>query len=101
MYVDGVDYISMNQIITFPPNETCVSISVDIIDDGIHEENETFIATLKRNESSFDGVFIGTPSTAVGIIIDDDELCKCMHVFLCWCKMLLYVRIYYRCSVSK
>ena len=50
-----------------------VSVSVDIIDDGIHEGNETFIGTLKISNSVFDNVII---STAVGIIIDDDELCK-------------------------
>ena len=57
-----------------------MSVAIDIIDDGIHEENETFIATLKRNDSIFNDVFIGTPSTAVGIIIDDDELCKHLHM---------------------
>ena len=76
MYVDGVDYISISQTITFPPNETCVSVTVEILDDSIHEGNESFIATLKRNDSIINNVLIGTPSTAVGIIIDDDELCK-------------------------
>ena len=76
MHIDGADYISVNQTITFPPNETCVSVTVEILDDGIHEENETFIAILKRNDSIFNNVVIGTPSTAVGLIIDDDELCK-------------------------
>ena len=52
-----------------------VSVSVDIIDDNIHEGNETFIGILKMSNSTFDNVIISTAS-AVGIIIDDDELCK-------------------------
>ena len=59
-----------------------MSVTVDIIDDGIHEENETFIATLKRNDSSLDDVIIAEPSTAVGIIIDDDKLCKHLYLFI-------------------
>ena len=51
-----------------------MSVTIEIIDDGIHEENDTFIATLKRIDSSLDDVKIAEPSTAVGIIIDDDKL---------------------------
>ena len=71
---DGVDYIATSQIITFQPGETCVSVPVDILDDGVHEKNETFIGKLKISDSTPYHVSIGEPSTAVGTIIDDDIL---------------------------
>jgi len=73
-YIDGVDYTATNETIVFPPGETCVSVNVDITDDNVHEENETFIGSLKTSDSTPDHVSIGTPSTAIGTIIDDDNL---------------------------
>ena len=80
VFTDGVDYIATNQTITFLPGETCVSVTVDIIDDLIHEENESFIGILKISDSAvLDDISIGEPSTSVGIIIDDDVLGKYSH----------------------
>jgi len=65
-------------------------VTVDILDDSIHEANETFIAILKAS-NSFDNVVIGEQSTSVGIISDDDilgnYLCrvatyKCRHAYV-------------------
>ena len=72
-FTDGVDYIAVNRTVTFPPNELRVSVTVDIINDRIHEDNETFIAVLKAS-NSFNDVVIGEQSTSVGIIFDDDIL---------------------------
>ena len=71
-----MDYNATSQTIIFQPGETCVSVTVDIIDDGVHEKNETFIGVLKTSDSNPDHVSIGKPSTAVGTIIDDDVLGK-------------------------
>lgn len=73
-----MDYIATNQTVTFLPGETCVSVTVDIRDDSINELNETFIGTIKTGASTPDHITIGSPSTAVGTIIDDDSLCKYM-----------------------
>ena len=78
--IDGVDYLTTNEVVTFLPGETCVSVNVSILDDNIPEQNETFVATLKTLDSfpgqskkqTVDNVSIGDMSTALGIIIDDD-----------------------------
>ena len=80
-YIDGDDYIATNQTVTFQPGETCVSVTVDIMDDGLHEKNETFIGILKTSDYTPGHVSIGEPSTAVGTIIDDDILGKWICVF--------------------
>ena len=64
-------------------------MTVNITDDVIHEEDESFIGALKLTNSTPVHVSIGVSSTAVGIIIDDDDLgmyiCTyyvCTHVLL-------------------
>ena len=81
--------MSINQTITFPPNETSILVTVDIIDDGIHEGNETFIGILKISDSTFDNIIING-STAVGIITDDDELRKHSYVATC-CYFTVFI----------
>lgn len=50
------------------------------MDDSIHEDNETFTGTLKTSNSTPDYVLIGPPSTAIGIISDDDVLSKYTNI---------------------
>jgi len=71
-----VDYIATNKTVIFPPGETCVSVTVDIINDGVHEKNETFIGSLKTSDSTPDYVSIGELFAVFGTIIDDDKLGK-------------------------
>lgn len=59
----------------------------------MHEGNETFIATLKTSESTPGHISLGAPSTAAGVIIDDDELCK--HI-----NMLFTLASYVHVNVS-
>ena len=78
-------------------------MTVDILDDSIHEANETFIAILKAS----DNVVIGEQSTSVGIISDDDILgnylrtvatYKCRHAYV-----HTYIHIYtqaYKCTLT-
>ena len=56
-----------------------MSVTVDIMDDRIHEDNETFIGILKISDFALDVISVGEPSTSVGIIIDDDVLGKYSH----------------------
>ena len=78
---DGVDYVAINQTITFLPGETFVSATVYIVDDSIHEDNETLIGMLKTSNSTPDYVLIGAPFMAVGTITDDDVLSKYTSIF--------------------
>jgi len=73
----GVDYTAItSETVTFPPGETCVSVVVNVTDDAVCENNETFVGSLKTNNSLSDNVLIVNPSMAVGTIIDDDNLSK-------------------------
>jgi len=73
----GVDYTAVtSQTVTFAPGKTCVSVVVSVTDDDLHEKNETFIGSLKRDSSTPDNVLIGNPSIATSAIIDDDDLSK-------------------------
>jgi len=70
----GGDYTAIaSETVTFAPGETCVSVGVSVTDDEVHEKNETFVGSLKINNSTLDNVLIGDPSMAVGTIIDDDD----------------------------
>ena len=72
-----MDYTAVtSQTVTFAPGETCVSVVVSVTDDEELEEDETFVGVLKTSGSTPDNVLIGTPSMAVGTIIDDDDLGK-------------------------
>ena len=57
-----------------------MSVTVNITDDRIHEENETFIGIIKISDFILDDISVGAEqSTSVGVIIDDDVLGKYSH----------------------
>ena len=71
-------------------------MTVNITNDIIHEADESFIGALKLSGSTPVHVSIGTPSTAVGVIINDDDLG--MYIYVCmFCRMhgkMLYISMY-------
>src|SRR5207244_1861841 len=62
------DYQSTSGTLTFAPGETSKSFSVPIVSGGLVEETETVNLTL----SNATNATLGSPSTAVLTIIDDD-----------------------------
>lgn len=66
---DGLDYNAVFGTLTFLSGETKKTISVPIIDDVLNENNETIIVTLSNPAG---GAALGTPNTALLIIVDDD-----------------------------
>ena len=63
----GVDYVSANGTLTFPPGETSATIAVTVLDDDMKEENETFKVVLTNPSGASLSV-----TEAKGAIIDDD-----------------------------
>ena len=63
----GEDYTAANGALRFAPGETSKTISIEILDDGIHEADETFTVTL----SNPTGIVLGS-AAAAGAIRDDD-----------------------------
>ena len=64
----GADFGSVSGTLTFAPGESSATVSVDIVDDEMHEPDETFVARL----SSPVNAVIAT-GEATGTILDDDE----------------------------
>ncbi len=71
--VAGSDYTATAGTLTFPAGSTAREIQVPVLDDGLHEEAETFALTLERLVNA---TFAGGASVlrATGTIRDDDEL---------------------------
>ena len=70
----GLDYTGIsNAFVTFVPGETRKSISVAVLGDTIVESAETFDVTIALGAGNTGDVTIGTPSTAVATIADDDD----------------------------
>lgn len=67
----GVDYISAAGTLTFLNGETSKTFDVTVCDDAVVEPDETFNYTLSNATG---GATIGTPSTAVQTIVDNDVL---------------------------
>ena len=69
--IGGVDYVSGPYTVKFPAGVTKGSFNVDIIDDGILENNETF--ELSINSSTLpSSVNINNPSKLTVTIVDND-----------------------------
>ncbi len=63
----GTDYMASAGRITFAAGETSQRISVPIVDDAVHESNETFSVTLSNISSGI----ISTPTATVAIVDND------------------------------
>ena len=59
-------------VVTFPAGVTRVNISIPVIDDEIHELDETF--KLNVTSGAF-GVFVGYPDVTTILIKDDEGVC--------------------------
>ncbi len=67
----GKDYTPVSGTLTFAAGETQKTVTVQSLDDGIHEPNETLSLTLSGATS---GVVIGPRPTATVTIQDDDPI---------------------------
>lgn len=66
----GADYISQNGTITFTPGISERFINIDIIDDDIFEEDESFYIQLSNPTN---GALLGPASLCTVMILDDDH----------------------------
>ena len=66
----GADFTAKTQTLTFAPGETSKDFIVTIINDTIHEPDETFHVVL----SSPSNATLGTPVQATGTITSDDPV---------------------------
>jgi len=73
----NVDYITLDQNITFDSGDSNNTFSVRIVNDTIPESDETFEVFLKPLPG--DDVVIGEPSVAVGTIFDDEVPSKAFY----------------------
>ncbi len=65
----GLDYSSLNAVVTFQPGSTTATASIVVISDTIYEPNETVFLNLSSAANGTIG-----QAQAVGTIIDDDPL---------------------------
>jgi len=75
-----IDYVTLVQNITFNIGGDPIIVSVEIVNDGTSEPDESFEVFLKPLPG--DDVVIGEPSVAVGTIFDDEVLSKTSFIFL-------------------
>lgn len=66
----GADYKALGSEIIVPAGQTSVTISVEVLDDNIHEETETVVLTL----ASGSGYILDPTKSATVSIIDNDPL---------------------------
>ncbi|MBI3966075.1 MAG: right-handed parallel beta-helix repeat-containing protein, partial [Chloroflexi bacterium] len=64
------DYFSQSGVLNFPDGQTTAQFAVSIVDDTLVEGNETINLTLSNPTG---GATLGTPSTAVVTIVDNDR----------------------------
>lgn len=67
----GFDFSPVNGTLIFAPGETTKVILVPINNDDLFENSETFRVTLSNPSP---GAIVGTPSSAIVTILDDDAL---------------------------
>jgi len=69
--IAGIDYVAVNQVVTFQAGETFKSINIPTYQDNVIEGNEPFQVTI--DSISLNDVYIGSSSTTLIVIIDDDS----------------------------
>jgi hypothetical protein len=67
----GADFNNSPIVVNFNPGQTSTTVTIPIVDDNIDEPNETINLTLSNPSS---GVLLGTRTTAVLTIVDNDPL---------------------------
>ena len=72
IYSADEDYDSDVIEVTFNPGDTRMTISINITDDSIDEEDEAFALNLTIISATPDTLEIAGPTTASGIIEDND-----------------------------
>lgn len=81
MYVAGVDYdvpgTGPQFTVDIPAGATTQPFSVNIIDDNMLENDETFMLTIIQTNSTV--VTTGSRSMAIVTIRDDEGLCTSSH----------------------
>jgi len=71
---EGEDYVALNEVLTFGPNETEKEIGITIIDDNQWEPDEEFFIKLSLvNEHGIGEVKLGRTSIMEITILNDDE----------------------------
>src|SRR5262249_22464901 len=74
----GSDYTAVTQTVTFANGDTAnKTVSIPIINDTLAEANETVNLTLSNPTG---GASLGTPSTAVLTIVDNDTVSYTLNV---------------------
>ena len=73
IYLADEDYDSNVINVTFNPGDTRMTISINITDDSIDEEDEAFALDLTIISATPGTLEIAGPATAFGIIEDNDE----------------------------
>ena len=66
------DYQSVNQTLTFTPDQTTLTISVPVTDDEIDEDDENILAELDLEPGLGDQNVQIQPDQATLLIVDDD-----------------------------
>ncbi|RLE23906.1 MAG: hypothetical protein DRJ50_05455, partial [Actinobacteria bacterium] len=68
--VAGSDYTAVSQVVTIPATQTSGVVTIPISDDGLPEDDETFIVAL----SNPSGADLGAPNVATVTILGDSSL---------------------------
>ena len=69
----GDDYIHTSDTLTFAAGQTAMTVGVDLVDDDVAEETETFGLRLSNPSSN---ATVGDNDSAVATVLDDDALPK-------------------------
>mmetsp|Transcript_15276 Transcript_15276/g.39374 ORF Transcript_15276/g.39374 Transcript_15276/m.39374 type:complete len:799 (+) Transcript_15276:114-2510(+) len=70
---DGSDFVPVNGTLTFKAGETVQEITVEIIDDTAHENEEEFYLDLFLDESCPPGVSLNPDFSSMTVVIIDDD----------------------------
>ncbi len=65
----GADYVALSGSVVIPAGSASVTLPIDVVDDGLDENNETVLITLVAGPD----YSIGSPSSATATITDDDS----------------------------
>ncbi len=66
----GSDYTAVDETVTFSPGQTAVTLTVNLTDDALDEDDETLTLTL----SNADDAVLSAPTTAQLTVVDDDPV---------------------------